>query len=497
MGLKNIEHIIVVMLENRSFDNVLGALYPSGPDFDGVGNTCLPNLWNGKEYWPQHGTDLTQPNPDPNEKFQFVHHQMFNCELIIDRDGRAAAPPPPAPTMQGFVADYATAPKMPSEPTALEAQARVIMNHFEPADVPIISTLARSYAVCDQWFAPAPTQTLCNRSFAVAGTSSGWVNNQWGGLFDFHLLINETTTIFNLLEENGVPWRVYYGGPLFLCNALIGQRKLDPYALTRFSAMHDFYEDVKGDAKSFPSYVWIEPNFIGNFIYGPETDEHPQANPLDFEGPSNVMHGEKLLRDIFSAITANTDLWNSTLLVILFDEHGGTFDHVPPPNAIPPDDKVISGNDQGGYGFTFDRYGVRVPALLVSPWIADGTIAHTTFDHTSLLATVMNRFLGGVTDALGKRVPAATDLSALIGDTLRVDIPTLPSINLGTVPFDATTIVDVPLTDYQRDLLLLGAKRMAELIPTALIDVAAELLTHGHAANIIGAMSDAERRQRG
>src|SRR6266513_1106871 len=101
MAFDDIEHIIVVMMENRSFDNVLGALYPSSGDFDGVGN-AKPNVWNNKEYPPCHGTDLTQPNPDPNEKFQFVYHQLFNQELVIDRDGRAATPPPPPPTMQGF-----------------------------------------------------------------------------------------------------------------------------------------------------------------------------------------------------------------------------------------------------------------------------------------------------------------------------------------------------------------------------------------------------------
>jgi len=229
MAFTDIEHVIVVMMENRSFDNVLGALYPSSATFDGVGNTTLPNRWNHKDYWPKHGTDLTQPDPDPNEEFQFVHHQMFGSPLVIGKDGKAAPPPPPPPTMQGFVADYATAPHV--DPT----NAPVIMNYFEPADVPILSTLAQQFAVCDRWFASVPTQTFCNRSFVHAGTSSGWVNNQWGSLLhlDLHFLVNDTPTIFNLLENAGVPWRIYYGGPLFLCNAFITQKQLERFAFTR------------------------------------------------------------------------------------------------------------------------------------------------------------------------------------------------------------------------------------------------------------------------
>lgn len=493
MAFSDIEHIIVVMMENRSFDNVLGALYPSSSTFDGVGNTALPNLWQGNPYWPVHGTDLTQPDPDPNEEFQFVYHQMFSRPLVIENDGSAAPPPPPEPTMQGFVADYATAKHV--DP----ANAPVIMNYFEPGDVPILSTLAQQYAVCDHWFASVPTQTFCNRSFVHAGTSSGWVNNEWGSLLhlDLHFLVNDTPTIFNLLEGAGVPWRVYYGGPLFLCNAFITQKQLEPFAFTRFSEMTDFYRDVQGPAKSFPSYVFIEPNFVGNFIYGPENDEHPQASPLEFEGPSSVMHGEKLLRDIFTAVTANAELWSSTMIVVLFDEHGGTFDHVPPPHAVRPDHVVIPGNVPGGYGFTFDRYGVRVPAAVISPWIAKGQTSNTVYDHTSVLATVMNRFLGGVTDALGKRTAAATDLSALAGDTLRSDVPQLPPVNTGTT-FDASTVANLPLTDFQRASIRLGLRRMASLAPEAIVDLADALLTtHDHAQPLIQAMHDAEKRMRG
>lgn len=135
----------------------------------------------------------------------------------------------------------------------------------------------------------------------------------------------------------------------------------------------------------------IEPNFIGNSIYGPENDEHRQASPFEYKGFSNVEYGEQLPRGIFNALSAS-GFWSSTLLVILFDEHGGVADHVPPPAAVRPEDKVVTG--PGGYGFLFDRYGVRVPAVVVSPWVTAGTISQTVYDHTSVLATVMDRFLG-------------------------------------------------------------------------------------------------------
>jgi phospholipase C len=457
--MAQINHIVVVMLENRSFDNVLGYLYPSRPTFDGVGNTKNPNTYNGGSYMPQPGTVLTDPNPDPNEIYERVYMQLFNPQPF---DQPACIPDPiaDAPPMTGFVADYANSLQQQG---VTDVDPSIIMNCFQPASVPVISALAQNYTVCDHWFASAPTQTFANRSFVHAGTSSGYVDNEWKN--PFGILVNDTTTIYNLLEAAGKSWAVYYSGPLFLCNAFLTQKQLDPYALNesqrRFWPYKNFASDVMS-AATFPAYSFIEPNFIGNPWYGPENDEHPQANLFEEGGPSNVEYGEALLGQIYAALRQSPE-WPSTLLVVLFDEHGGTFDHVPPPaDAVAPDSTVVPCGQPGGSSFSFTRYGVRVPAVLVSAWAPTQTVSNTIYDHTSLLRTVIETF--GLSGSLGNREPQANSLTpALSEPAARTDSPAIPQPN---PPWNANafTIADPKLTDFQRTLLALAIQRAGDAV---------------------------------
>src|SRR6266850_652165 len=283
--LSQIKHIVTLMFENRSFDNVLGALYPQKtPNFEGVWNTKNPNCWNGVEYMPRHGTNMILPYPDPNEEYQFVYRQMFDDFAIK----WPPAHPKGTPPMSGFVRDYATPPKKNAPPR----NPPDIMNYFEPADVPVISGLAAGYAVCDHWFCSIPTQTLCNRSYVHAGTSSGYVNNDW----NFGVFTNDTTTIYNLLSKAKVNWRFYSGGGWLMSNALLTQRKLWDLR-GHFFDLSQFYTDIRSEA-TFPPYVFLEPNYIwmdGN----PENDEHPEAGLINIPNhPSNVLFGEQLLFDV-------------------------------------------------------------------------------------------------------------------------------------------------------------------------------------------------------
>jgi phospholipase C len=501
MPLAGIKHIVTVMMENRSFDNVLGYLYPKDtPNFEGVEKTTLPNLWDGNEYWPQHGTDMIQPNPDPNEEYEYIYRQLYN-----DFSSPSPIPSPPSypPNMQGFVTDYSKAKHVPPD------HAPVIMDCFAPEDVPVISTLAKAYAVCDHWFAPAPTQTFANRSFVHAGTSSGYVNNLWF-VDDVipELLINKSETIYNVLEQHGIDFRIYYGSPVkYLCNAYIAQEANRPYGdegpNRRILPLANFFADLKDASKPLPPYVFLEPNFINNPWTGPENDEHPHAAALAVGAPSNVLYGELLLFNIFEALTKRPE-WESTLLVITFDEHGGTFDHYPPAVPAPsPDGIVIQPNQPGGFGFTFERYGVRVPAVLVSPLIAEGTILNEVFDHTSIIKTVFEAF--SVDATLLEREAAANDLSSAI--TLDTPRSSIPAITPRPVPaFAAEALVpDMPLTDFQIALLIAGVRRAVDehgfeavlalggdairlLVDRGLsaIDPADRLpVTHGHAMSII------------
>jgi phospholipase C len=457
-----ITNIVVLMMENRSFDNVLGWLYdaqnaapfsqvPPGQTFEGLNNDPVANIWQGQTYAPGTGTDMIQPYPDPNEPYEHMYMQMFNPDPFVipstvpDGSGLTA----PA-TMGGYVADYATADGVSA------TQAPVIMNCFRPASVPIISTLANWYTVCDHWYSSVPSQTYTNRSFLHAGTASGYVNNWIGPHWD-DIFINDTPTIFNLLQDAGVSWGIYYGSYWFFCQALLCQEQLADYFETNFFPFQQFLSDAA--AGTLPSYVFIEPNFIpssvGDDVY-PETDEHPDSldGPPGVDGPSNVLFGEQLISQVFTALSSSPQ-WNSTMLIILFDEGGGTYDHFPvdaaTATAVPPDDVTIAEGQPGYSGFTFGRYGGRVPAVICSPYTAKATVCNTAFDHTSVLATAVQLLLGG-TGNLGARTAAANSLLETIAlPAARTDLPTLPTV---TPPsFDIATLADVKLNTLQKALV--------------------------------------------
>jgi phospholipase C len=415
-----IEHVVVVMLENRSFDNLLGWLYDPAndspfnivpPDFDGLYGKDLFNKTRDGRVIPVGKTeDARSPQPNPGEPFEDVYSQIYDVPLSEFKD--VPAIPPFAANMNGFIGNYADQKGKPKDPAT-------IMECLTPKTVPVLSTLAHYYAVCDRWFGSIPTQTFCNRSFVHAGTSSGYVNNGGGGL----CFINETRTIFDLLEEAGQTWNVFVGGWLFQSFTLVTQKAMWKYAATsHFAHFGDF---LAGAARKggLPSYSFIEPIYFDSFRWGPENDMHPECNPVEFFGPSNLHRGEALLASIYDAVRNSPD-WESTLLVIVFDEHGGCYDHVPPPTAancdvaINPDGKIIPKGQRGGIGFNFDRLGPRVPAIVVSAYTPAQTRLHDTFEHTSILTTVVNCF-GLPKDRLGVRQAKALDLAS----ALKLDLP--------------------------------------------------------------------------
>lgn len=463
-NLDKIEHIVVLMMENRSFDNVLGWLYPDNPDFRGVNSTMCNPAPNGGTACVEKGTDFIAPYPDPNEPYDFVYRQMYN---------EPPTPPIPnttaTPSMQGFVMDYADAictanAKLEShhKPT-LNTEPGVIMHCFAPESLPVINGLAKSFAVCDNWFSSVPTQTFPNRSFIHAATSSGNVYNTWKtGIFpwDIGVFINNTKTIYNLLEENNVSWKIYHGGPLLLCNALIIQEQLWEFAFTvnRFFPYKQFSTDIQN--RALPAYTFIEPNMICSSKYGPENDMHPAYAIFEHGPPTDVRYGDQLIYDIYTALSNSDYYWDKTLFIITFDEHGGCFDHfpTPPPLTVSPDGIVIPYTDgrNGGSNFDFTRFGVRVPAVLVSPLIAEGNICHTQFDHTSVIKTVSNKWLGG--QNLTKRDAAANDVGEVLSlSTPRTDKPDFTPVT----PPAFSGCGDEPLSPLQRDLLAAAAQLIA------------------------------------
>jgi phospholipase C len=499
--LDTFDHVVVLMLENRSFDNLLGHLYsqqypvPPGKQFEGVDGKSIsnpiPRAWqftdeNGKLVTGVpvariSGVDLTEcspPFPDPGEDYPHVNTQLFNPDKPdpFNRKPYNAPFPLHGPSMNGFVNDYIVnyintefPGANPSPDQAFYDHYKYIMQCYDPADLPVLSGLAREFAVFDHWFCSVPSETICNRNFWHAGTSWGHVINP-GPADDkgdqdnkpnTEAWIEDTAgaTIFSQMA-NATPqidWKIYSDNKVPLCDtagflcgifrffpdlsdwirkvlskilydtgiARIGFVKTiyDRLATTGnlplpvtpllhllnfgplfesnrpdlFNTMEDFKNDCANG--QLPAYSFIEPNF-----FNPHNDMHPSTpGELVDGGPqkvSPVLLGEALVWEIYNAIFTSQKLWDNTLLVITFDEHGGCPDHVLPPGnygglvvepagiATPPD---LSGHTKWD-DFDFDRLGVRVPMVMVSPYINKNTIINTPMSHTSFLRTMREKW---------------------------------------------------------------------------------------------------------
>jgi phospholipase C len=299
----DIQHVVVLMLENRSFDCMLGRLYPFDPDYAGL-TLNESNTYSATTFgvWNDSGMTSTTaciPEPDPGELFTDMNLQLFGAQ------GRAADPP----KMCGFVQNYAAQPSKDGV-----HDPRAIMHYFTPEQVPVISSLARSFGVCDRWFASAPCQTWPNRFFAHTGTSLGHVdNNTFPIPFGAH-------SIFRRLEDANKSWRVYFHD---MPQSLL-LKDIWLYALFHYRFFHQFLADAHSG--SLPNYSFIEPRYF--------TDLFKNLIPNDEHPPHNVVYGEQLIAAVYNALRSSP-CWKRTLLIITYDEHGGCFDHVPPPAATP------------------------------------------------------------------------------------------------------------------------------------------------------------------
>lgn len=410
------DHLVVLMGENRSFDNLLGYLYtpddpaPRGQAFEGLDFGDYSNVASDGTVVPAHryhgNTDriMAQPDPDPGEEYPHVNTQVFgeqNAHNAGKDVGNMTEPynSPSAdakPTMGGFVLDYETdfQGRTGKKPTA--AQRDQIMGSFDPTMLPALSTLAKEFGVFDHWYCAVPSQTFCNRSFFHASTSHGFVTNKHGGGYRKWLDAASTPTVFNRLEESGLSWRIYFDElQLVSFTGVLHAPVLERYWKTEhFAGMEQFYEDVKNG--NLPAYAFVEPRMIFN-----HNDFHPpvgkpaydEANGQTVEDGaySDVRAGDALVSDVYNAIRTSTTKGGSnylnTALLITFDEHGGTYDHVAPPVATPPDD-----SGKGEMGFEFNRLGCRVPAIFVSAHTERGSVFSDEMHHGSLAATLSERF---------------------------------------------------------------------------------------------------------
>ena len=348
---KKIEHLVVLMMENRSFDHIFGFLKSNAWPIDGLnGNETNPDSQGtAVRVTPnaEHQGDLL---PDPPHDFLSVNQQIFGN---LAGTGQ--------PTMQGFVKAY-------EGKTKNVQKSHNVMKCFGPGRLPNLQTLGQQYAVCDRWFASVPGPTLPNRAFSMGATSLGRV--------DMNPNYLSLKTIFQLLDEHSVSSKIYY------TDYTLGLAV--EFILKRAKKFLFFLEDFETDCKKnkLPALSFVEPRFNDLFTSEdafPASDQHPDHN---------MRLGERVINFVYEAVRKNKQTWESTLLLITYDEHGGLYDHVAPPETVNPGDKPIDSTI-----FDFKRLGVRVPAVLVSPFIEKGTIIHDVFDHTSIIATARKLFI--------------------------------------------------------------------------------------------------------
>ena len=402
-GLRRIEHIVVLMLENRSFDHMLGYLSLEGgrDDVDGL----RPGMANdhARRHYPIHHLAQTYL---PDERWDPDHSAAATDRQINDG------------AMDGFPASYADTLRARG---VEDTDPGMVMGYYNACDLPVFDHFAQEFCVCDHWHSSVAGATWPNRLYAIAGTGAGSRDDRKVPIYHEHSFVR-------YLDAADVSWRWYSHDIATLRLAdvkyRVGHRehfayvqKLKLVFKTRGRGLLYLNEDAASFLEDaaygrLPAVSWIDPNFKDfNLIGSPPNDDHP---------PSDVIHGQELALLVYNALATGPQ-WDKTLLLVFYDEHGGIFDHVAPPEGPPDDDPA-----------TFARYGVRVPAFVISPWVTPRSVCHTLFDHATIPKTILQRFCAPALDArlesgglahrrergrprgVGKRVAAAADLGALL-----------------------------------------------------------------------------------
>jgi phospholipase C len=373
--LGEVEHIIVLMMENRSFDHMLGYLGLEGgiPGLDGL-RRDMYNEHDGQRYYVEPLTETAFPGgANPSHDGKSVEDQL------ADNNG-------------GFVRNFVEKTES-SEPG-------LVMGYYTEQQLPVYDHLARNFTVCHRWFSSVPGATWPNRLYSIAGAAAGSADDlplfpyYWMKSFARHLDKAEKSWRWYSYDPGTLrfidrKYRTVRGGRF----GFVEQRTPEEDAVSH--NLHEgtsLVDDIAND--ELPHVSWIDPNFTDLHLIPHANDDHP---------PADVTGGQELVLNIYRALAARPDVWAKSLFIVVYDEHGGLYDHVPPSKA--PDDNP-----------RFRRYGVRVPALVISPWAKPGFVSDQVFDHASLIKTILVRFCSpdGKIPNMGRRVTEAADLSVLL-----------------------------------------------------------------------------------
>jgi phospholipase C len=501
-----VDHVIVLVLENRSFDHLLGHLQHPDPLFDGLtkGGPYTNPPWHGQGDPVEASSDAKAVLPvDPDHS-----HDAVMQQLALRGIGPARHP-----TNQGFVESYENKGRGLAAPSfdgvfgpianliagrqagtgQVQGRGPLVMRCQDPQQVPVLATLAIEFGVCTRWFASVPGETWPNRNFLHAATSDGTTN--------IEVRPYDDRTIFELLEQNGRSWHIYHDDTpqvwAFENLWLPAERRRNWFAFGEF-ARH-----VREG--SLPHYSFIEPNHRppvhvspGGGAHGDTSNsQHPANNRVanaDYDGYPQAGHGdedffraEQLVASVYEALRSNPELFERSVLLVTHDEHGGLYDHVPPPtDAVPPGDPPgLLGRIVGFFfrrktaSFDFTIYGPRVPAVVVSPYVRAGTVSAEVRDHASVPATLRALFAPAAAP-LTRRDQHATRFDTLLGldqprrggdlPDLSGHLPPAPVATREAVlapPPEVAAGAEAPVPEYYQDFVKLADQVAAKLATVA------------------------------
>jgi phospholipase C len=502
-----LDHAIVLVLANRSFDQLLGFLPSSNADFDG--------LLGGGPY-QNHGYDGGPAvTAQPTGKHVLPYDPDCSHDAVmLQLDVRGAGPGRHA-TNQGFVDSYERRGQGLATPTfggllspianrwfrsagtyrQITSRGPLIMRCLAPENVPVLTELASSFGVCSKWFASVPGGTWPNRNFLHAATSDGTVDNE--------LRFYRDPTIFELLEQRGKSWHVYHDDTpqLWAFNHLW----MPPERRRNWFRTAEFVEHVQSG--QLPNYSFIEPNhrpaqhalpFVqAAGLHGHSNSQHPSNNRFDNaeyddappSGHGDFERGESLIAEVYEALRANPEVFARSVLLVTYDHHGGFYDHVPPPtDATPPGDPHNPGLlgqvaesqlRRKAASFDFTMYGPRVPAVVVSPFVSAGTVSADVRDHASVPTTLRALFAPDAEPLTGRDERAVPFHTLLTLDLPRRggDLPDLSAHLPGTLTATADAELaqspafeagaEPPLPEYYQDFVVLADEVAAEMARVA------------------------------
>jgi phospholipase C len=352
---KKVKTVILLMFENRSFDHMLGhlSLENINPQINGLKEPLEQylNIFGTRPYYPYKLNGETPLTCDIPHEYDFVKTQ-----ISWNQDTNNFL-------MNGFVEAYAKSSK--AEP-AKEAET---MGYFSSDQVPVTSFLARNYCTCDNWFCSLPTSTQPNRTMAFTGDSSIYRT----GIQKISIKNN----LFHWLNISGIDWRVYHD---YISFFVLYPQLWDHMFGPKFCNYKKFKVDWQAEKKeSDPRLIIIEPTY--------HDCPHFNKQPNDNHSPLSIGWGEIFLQDVYETIISNKDRWKDTVMIVYYDEHGGFYDHEPPP--------IIGYKTIGHHIYKFDSLGPRIPALIISPLVKKGDVCKSLFDHTSVLQFLTEVFTNG------------------------------------------------------------------------------------------------------